>query len=262
MSSTMNVPVQPDQASFADLLALCLPADGVPDATNADPAVRIVLPERESDWLASVHEGVCVRVLEYDPVAERFTAQIRLDHRDRPVPLCLSAGIEVLLQRGSLDDATHHYRAGTYLRNPVPVDGEAPPLPLELTAASDAWSSPAALLYLSAGDIDASDREVRRIDTRDESRWLPGPVAGTEVLPLHVHGSSNAMLIRWLDHAGFTPNLDPQGEEILVLEGQLRDDQGVYQRNTWLRNPVEAWQAWTGFRGTLVYYKNGHLLRA
>ncbi len=118
------------------------------------------------------------------------------------------------------------------------------------------------LLYVSAGQLVNSDKEKRRIDTSDQSRWLPGPVDGTEVMPLHMHKGSNAMLIRWLEDASFKPRLDPLGEEVLVLEGELYDTDGRYEQHSWIRNPVSHWQNWHGKQGTLVYYKNGHFAQA
>ena len=82
------------------------------------------------------------------------------------------------------------------------------------------------------------------------------------MLPLHGHGSGNVMLIRWLGAVAFRPRLDPLGEEVLVLEGRLHDADGTYPAGSWIRNPVPAWQSWSGDAGTLVYYKNGHFATA
>ena len=115
-----------------------------------------------------------------------------------------------------------------------------------------------ALLYLAAGQMLNSDAEQRRMNTYDETRWLPGPAEGTEVMPLHGHGTGNVMLIRWTQRASFRPGLDPMGDEVLVLNGVLYDDDGDYPEGSWIRNPVEAWQSWSAEAGTVVYYKNGH----
>jgi len=114
------------------------------------------------------------------------------------------------------------------------------------------------VLFLSLGQFATSDGETRRINTHDETKWLPGPEEGTEVMPLHMHGTSNSMLLRWTTDASFRPRLDPLGEEILVLSGTLCDDEGHYPTGAWIRNPVEAWQSWSADAGTVIYYKNGH----
>jgi anti-sigma factor ChrR (cupin superfamily) len=50
------------------------------------------------------------------------------------------------------------------------------------------------------------------------------------------------------------------GEEILVLEGLFRDEEGEYPEGTWLRNP--RWSRhtpFTGPEGALIYVKVGHI---
>ncbi len=111
---------------------------------------------------------------------------------------------------------------------------------------------------LKIGEMSMRDDQERIIDLANDNEWLPGPVEHTEVLPLHVHAERSVLMIRWLKPAWFKPQLDPQGEEIFVVEGKLHDAYGSYAPKSWLRNPVPAWQAWGGHPGTLVYYKNGH----
>ncbi|MBX2839279.1 MAG: cupin domain-containing protein, partial [Gammaproteobacteria bacterium] len=58
----------------------------------------------------------------------------------------------------------------------------------------------------------------------------------------------------------FHPKLDPQGEEVYVLSGELRDVDGTYHAGSWIRNPVPFWQAWSGQPGTMIFYKSGHFI--
>ena len=103
-----------------------------------------------------------------------------------------------------------------------------------------------------------SDTQWREIDTDNEENWFPGPVDGTDVMPLHGHGSGNVMLVRWNKTAAYKTRIDPRGEELLVLTGAVYDAQGFYPEGSWLRNPIETWQAWGAKAGTVAYYKNGH----
>lgn len=114
------------------------------------------------------------------------------------------------------------------------------------------------LLLAKLGQMSSTDHELRNTSTSDESLWLPGPVNGTQVFPLHVHDTKNALMIRWTEPAYFKPQLDPLGEELFVVKGSLHDAYGSYEQGSWIRNPVPAWQAWGGDEGTMVYYKNGH----
>ena len=50
------------------------------------------------------------------------------------------------------------------------------------------------------------------------------------------------------------------GEEILVLQGLFRDEQGEYPAGTWLRSPRWSQHTpFTGPEGALIYVKVGHL---
>lgn len=111
---------------------------------------------------------------------------------------------------------------------------------------------------IKLGEMSDTDHESRLISTDDKELWLPGPTDGTEVLPLHLHDTKNVLLIRWNTPAYFKPQLDPLGEELFVVSGTLHDAYGSYEKNSWIRNPIPAWQSWGGHADTVVYYKNGH----
>lgn len=239
--------------------------------THAMPSVndnfeeRVISLPHHSQWRATQLPGIDLRVLEYIPGDyPRLTAQLRLEPRFSPALLGDNPDLEILMQRGELESLAGVYPAGLYLRLPVTGDEPLQSLTLKCTRNSLAFghqnsqSELPALLYLAAGQMLISDTEQRRINTQEESRWLPGPTEGTEVLPLHGHGTGNVMLIRWTKADTFKPGLDPMGEEVLVLNGMLHDQEGHYPAGSWIRNPVRAWQSWGANAGTVVYYKNGH----
>ncbi len=158
-------------------------------------------------------------------------------------------GFEIMVLHGTLRATTTSNQltasVGDYLRIPY---GE----PAQFLIKSDCR------LLIKLGQMSDTDREVRLISTDDKTLWLPGPVEGTEVLPLHLHDTKSALLIRWLEPAYFKPQLDPLGEELFVINGTLHDAYGSYEKGSWIRNPVPAWQSWGGQAETMVYYKNGH----
>ena len=239
---------------------------------NADFSRRIVELPADALWLPSGQRNIMIRILEYIPgPTARLTAQLHLRSTAPDTRVYSFYGAELLLQRGQLIADNKQITDGQYLRYPLADARSDCHSTLRFAAVgSTSEQTPetqfsttkepleTAELYLSVGQFAQTDTECRRIDTTDESRWLPGPVAGTEVMPLHLHGKSNSMLVRWTQAAAFQPRLDPLGEEVLVLSGLLRDVQGEYPKGTWIRNPVPAWQAWAGSPGTVVYYKNGH----
>ncbi|MEE9320714.1 MAG: cupin domain-containing protein [Granulosicoccus sp.] len=234
-----------------------------PDHTppvNDEYSQRVVMRPAEVSWRATKLADLEIRILEHIPTI-RLTAQLRLKTGARPQPITFNQGAEIFIHRGELEMPQGIFPAGLYLRLPAGCDETADQLILRTIETSNVVtpaSEDGLLIYLAAGQIAETDTEQRRINTNDDSRWLPGPVDGTEVLPLHGHGSGNAMLVRWHKKGAFRPRLDPFGEEVLVLKGKLYDSHGSYTAGTWIRNPVPAWQTWAGVEDTVIYYKNGH----
>jgi len=226
-------------------------------AIHADFNQRAVSLSANAVWRSTQLPGVDLRILEYVPgVAPRLTGLLRLDPESSPALLGENSDLEILMLRGELETQMGVYPSGLYVR--LPACGDASQERLILRSEQSIDSNRAALLYFATGQMMSSDSEQRRLDTNDETRWLPGPAQGTEVLPLHGHGTGNAMLIRWNSSIAFKPRLDPMGEELLVIKGSVHDRHGHYPAGSWMRNPVAAWQSWGANAGTVVYYKNGH----
>ena len=211
-------------------------------------------------WRAGGRTGLEARTFECTAADGRlrFSGQVRTAP-GAGAELGELRGAELLVQAGALELGGRTLGPGTYVRLPrgaAEPDPEADPA--EAREAGLPLLVGDSLVYLSIGQIEPTDRERRVIDTTGTERWLDGPIAGIEVLPLHGHRTGNVMLVRWAGAAAFRPKLDPTGEELLVLEGTLHDAHGSYPAGTWIRNPVPAWQSWAGVPGTLVCYKSGH----
>ena len=146
-----------------------------------------------------------------------------------------------------------------YLRNPIDRAGANQQLTLHSGSKNQTGETTALEFYLAAGQLEDTDLQRRCINLADANLWLPGPVKHTEVLPLHMHNGNNSMLVRWQKATTFQPRLDPRGEEVLVIRGNVHDNNGDYPAGSWIRNPVASWQAWSGDAHSIVYYKNGHL---
>jgi len=241
-----------------------------PKAVNNDFSRRVVQYAAESLWQASATNSAEVRVLEYFPgQSPRLTAFLRTTIDTEAFKLPADA-LELVLIAGKMQCDEQDYNAGYYLRNPwknkqqesyLVLGGQSStsgPFNRESNSTIDQHEHEQAIVYVCAGQLEHSDKEERRINILDPNRWLPGPVEGTEVMPLHMHKGNNAMLIRWLSTAHFTPKLDPRGEEVFVLEGELQDEVSRYPEGSWIRNPITSWQCWSGDAGTVIYYKNGH----
>ncbi|MFK7995474.1 MAG: cupin domain-containing protein [Granulosicoccus sp.] len=224
---------------------------------HTDFESRVVCLAEDQHWLQTSLQGVEMRVMEYIPGERpRLALQLRLNHQHAPIVLSDYPDLEILIQKGLLTSGEDLYGANLYLRFPQMTDENGRDLLCQRAASMD--PAEPALLYLAIGQMQDSDTQWRRIDTENAENWFPGPVDGTDVLPLHGHGSGNVMLVRWNKTAAFKTRIDPRGEELLVVKGAVYDSKGLYPAGSWIRNPIVAWQAWGAKSGTVIYYKNGH----
>lgn len=181
-------------------------------------------------------------ILEHIAAPFRKTSFVGLQH-DEPLPE-QSLSVEILVLGGSCIYNKQTYNQGHYLRLP----GRSP-----LYASSDGCT-----LFVKYDQFMADDTGERIIDTNAPDKWLPGPAEGIKIRPLHVFNTESIMLLYWHHADEFRPNLNPQGEEILVIKGLLQNNDHLFKPFSWIRNPVEDWRSWHGSTGTLAYYKSGH----
>ena len=215
---------------------------------NADFAQRVVVaaPTAES-WLASPEPGVHRHRLDRigDEVA-RATSVVRYEPGSRFARHVHGGGEEFLVLDGTFSDEHGDYPAGSYVRNP-PGTAHAP------------FSREGCTLFVKLWQFATGDDEPVCIDTAS-AQWHAGLVPGLSVLPLHEFDGVSTALVRWAPQTRFNPHSHPGGEEILVLEGLFRDEQGEYPAGTWLRNPRGSRHTpFTGSEGALIYVKVGHL---
>jgi anti-sigma factor ChrR (cupin superfamily) len=155
-------------------------------------------------------------------------------------------GEEILVIEGTFSDEHGDYPAGSYLRNP-PGSAHAP------------FSEGGCLLLVKLWQFGPGDTAAVRIDTA-QAPWRPGLVPGLSVMPLHEHNGISSALVRWAPNTRFNPHRHPGGEEIYVLDGIFRDEQGSYPRHSWLRSPRWSQHTpFTGEEGALIYVKVGHM---
>ena len=95
------------------------------------------------------------------------------------------------------------------------------------------------------------------IDTH-RARWLPGQ-GNLKVMPLHEFAGEHVALVKWPAGEHFQPHRHLGGEEIFVLSGELKDENGNYPRGSWLRNPHRSEHCPYVEQETLIWVKTGHL---
>jgi len=229
-----------------------------PSETNADFELRAQLHAHNAVWQITKLPALSLCVLEYrNGTHPRMTALARLDPNSTGVTVP-AAQLELLVQHGIIADDSSEYLHPYYLRQPHDNSGINQNVTLHPGSQTVQQSETPLEFYIATGQLPITDTERRCVNLADHSLWLPGPVEGTEVMPLHMHNGANSMLVRWLAPVTFRPKLDPNGEEVLVINGTLADELGNYPAGSWIRNPVASWQAWGAIAGTVIYYKNGH----
>lgn len=173
----------------------------------------------------------------------RITSLCRLE-KGQSLSLHKHTGsIEALVLTGACNNKQAVYERGSYLRFPVAVDLQ---------------SKDGCLLFVKQNQFLDGDDGQRHISIFDEQNWMPGPTEDMLIKPLHVFGSESIMVLRWKHASEFRPNLNPNGEEILVLDGLLQNRDHLYRPLSWIRNPVPDWRDWHGSTDTYLYYKSGH----
>jgi anti-sigma factor ChrR (cupin superfamily) len=215
---------------------------------NADFTQRVVVAAPGADsWVPSPEPGVERHRLDRvgDEVA-RATSLVRYRPGSRFASHTHGGGEEFLVLSGTFSDEQGDHPAGTYMRNP-PGSAHAP------------FSREGCTLFVKLWQFAAGDTEPVRINTT-QAACRPGLVEGLSVMPLHEFDGVSTALVNWAPHTRFNTHSHPGGEEILVLQGLFRDEQGEYPAGTWLRNP--RWSRhtpFTGREGALIYVKVGHL---
>ena len=79
-------------------------------------------------------------------------------------------------------------------------------------------------------------------------------------MPLHSHDVENVALVKWPAGEKFVPHSHFGGEEIMVLEGEFKDEHGSYPKGTWIRSPhLSRHHPWVE-KETIILVKTGHLI--
>lgn len=201
----------------------------------------------EAQWVVTPHDGVERRILDCDGGnGGRATSIVRLPAGHRADLRGDHLGEEALVLKGTLSDDLGDYPVGTYVRNPP-------------GSIRRSWTDEGCAALIKSGQFQPGDRQRVVVDTGD-AEWFPGLVKGLAVLPLHRFGEEVVSLVRWAPGTVFPRHDHPGGEEILVLEGALEDDDDRYPTGTWLRNPPGSVHRPFSLDGCLIYVKIGHLV--
>jgi anti-sigma factor ChrR (cupin superfamily) len=211
---------------------------------RADRSQRVVVDTHSATWAASPEPGV-ERILldrEGDEVA-RATSIVSYAPGSRFPPHVHGRGEEFLVLEGEFCDEHGTYPYGTYVRNPG-GSSHAP------------FSTIGCTLFVKLRQIPESDRAwVRAPRAIDHCRLVDGQ--DESELALHETEAERVTLVRYRERHAPIAHAHPEGEEILVLEGDFADEHGIYGAGTWLRQPRGSAHRPRSSSGCLLYVKTG-----
>src|SRR6056297_2122256 len=213
---------------------------------NADFSRRAVVRPEDREWVASPAAGVERMML--DRVGEevaRATTLVRFAPGSYFDAHTHGRGEEYLVLDGVFSDETGDFPAGYYVRNPI-------------GSSHTPHTEPGCTIFVKLCQFEESDTAQFAVDT-PRGHFEESDVAGVSVLPLHEAGAERVVLERWAPGTARGAHSHPGGEEVLVLEGRLSDEEGDYPQGTWLRNPAGSRHAPRSDEGCLLYVKTGHL---
>lgn len=213
---------------------------------NADLSQRVVLHTEDIPWLKSPMVGVERQMLDRDgEEIARATSVVRYAANSYFSAHTHGGGEEFLVLEGIFSDEYGDYGPGTYVRNPA-------------GSSHIPYSQEGCTIFVKLWQMDSQDQE-RVVVFTTRVTWLPGNVSGQLVLPLHSFGNERVALMTWSPGSESLAH-NQGGEEILVLEGTLADEFGVYPKGTWVRNPPNFQKTTRSSpKGCLAYVKTGHL---
>lgn len=213
---------------------------------HTDYHQRVVIQTDTLPWIDSPMAGVQRRMLERDgEEVARATSIVRYAPGSYFSAHTHSGGEEFLVLDGIFSDEHGDFGPGTYVRNPV-------------GSSHTPYSKDGATILVKLRQMDPQDQRQVTIDTHN-TQWLPGLVPGLQVMSLHAFGTEQVALVKWAPGTKFQPHRHWGGEEIFILDGTFADEQGIYPKGTWLRNPPDSAHTPFSEEGCVIYVKTGHL---
>ena len=212
---------------------------------NMDFSLPVTLDTPAMDWVPSPKPGVWRKPLARED-AERghATSIVRYDPGASFHAHNHPLGEEILVLDGTFSDETGDFHAGTYFRNPSGFV-HAP------------FSREGCTILVKLHQFQQDDNTRLAIETH-KAQWQE-VCPGLMVLLLHEFGTERVAMVRMAAESPGILHEHPLGEEIYVVEGEIRDDDGCYGAGTWLRRPPGSAHTPVATRDALLWVKSGHL---
>lgn len=217
----------------------------LPDSVNADFTKRVALDTNQLPWIRSPQPGVERRLLDrIGGEVARATSLVRYAPNSTFKTHAHDMGEEFLVLEGVFSDEHGDYPKGTYVRNP-PGSNHAP------------FTAPGCVILVKLRQMSANEVTRRVVDTSG-AVWDGG--GSQQSFPLFSDPSGEHVAIEKLaPHCELEPTEIPGGEELFILDGSLRDEQGSYSAGTWIRSPAGQKRMLHTVDGATYWVKRGHL---
>lgn len=207
---------------------------------NADLLELVTIDSANTPWNSTAIPGLSEKLFEriVAGAGARETALLRLDPQVTIPGGVTQCRIDIFVLEGSIELGEVRHAAGMFVRVPAGME-------IDLHSAEGAT-----ILVKKRGGNAAG--EPFALDTHDRANWAAWGGRGSEKAQLYDPGQlPEASWVGYMlpnltipehDHAG--------GEEIFLLQGELRDERGLYGPGVWIRFPV-------GVRHTPVSLEEG-----
>ena len=214
---------------------------------NSDLSVRIVIIESQEKWRSSPSDGVKRIYLDRADYTEYTSATsiVKFDRRSRFLAHDHKNGEEFLVLDGIFSDEYGDYHKGTYVRNPH-------------GSCHSPYSKDGCKIFVKLRQFQKGDT-ARVVKSMSE----PWKIYNEEVdfLKLHQFKNEIAYLAKFKPFSEVKlPFKNNDGEEILILSGNLCDSTNNFSAVTWIRDPKSCFEhASAGAHGLCIFVKSGHL---
>ena len=207
--------------------------------------IKLSYETADMEWVPSPNPQVLRKLLEREkPESGQVTSVVKYEPNSKFQPHSHPYGEEIFVLEGEFADEKGRYPAGTYIRNP-PGSSHSP------------FSETGCVIFVKLNQFAEGDSERVVIDT-NSTDWLQG-LGGLLVMPLHQHAGQNTALVKWPAGERFQPHRHLGGEEIFVLSGTFKDENGSYPKGTWLRSPHNSQHFPFTDEETVIMVKVGHM---
>ncbi|MBQ4833807.1 cupin domain-containing protein [Pseudoalteromonas sp. MMG010] len=213
----------------------------------ADFTQRIVVHSNELQWVASPMVGVDRRALDrVGAEVARATSIVRYAPGSHFSAHVHSGGEEFLVLDGVFQDEHGDFAKGSYIRNP-PESKHTPGSKLGCT------------IFVKLWQFQPHDRTEVKLQTYTMDKTEHSVFKGVYVTPLYNDDYETVSLLHF--NADTTMTISAKGgAELLVLNGQVSEQNDQLVEHSWLRTPINSkLNLIAGKAGATIWLKEGHL---